>query len=193
MHKFFPAILVFSILALTGCQSSGNISQHVVNQTTGVADLFKSATDKSTNRTSEDTVRSSSEETSNVIVEDMKTDPDCIDIDLTVLSSNMVYSEVFNMVYMPDEYIGKKVKMAGSFIRYHDDENDHDYFACIIKDATQCCAQGIEFIPTEDYSYPDDFPDEGENICVIGIFEKYTEEDGYYLTLKDAILVDISE
>lgn len=97
------------------------------------------------------------------------------------------------MIYMPDEYIGKKVRMEGSFIRYHDEENGQDYYACIIKDATQCCAQGIEFIPTEDYSYPDDFPDEGENICVIGIFEKYTEEDGYYLTLKDAILVDISE
>ena len=165
----------------------------MVNQTTGVADLFTAATDESSNRTSEDTVRSLSEETSNVIAEDTKTDPDGINIDLTVLSSNIVYSEVFNMVYMPDEYIGKKVKMEGSFIRYHDDENDQDYFACIIKDATQCCAQGIEFIPTDDYSYPDDFPDEGENICVIGIFEKYTEEDGYYLTLKDAILVDISE
>ena len=43
----------------------------------------------------------------------------------------------------------------------------------IIQDATQCCAQGIEFVPLEDYTYPDDFPEIGENICVTGVFDTY--------------------
>ena len=189
MHKRLSALLIFAILALTGCQSSGNISQHVVSRTTGAGDLFAAATSESTYQTSNDTFSRSGDETSNVISDDTKADPDGIDIDLTVLSSNMVYSEVFNMIYMPDEYIGKKVKMEGSFIRYHDEENGQDYYASIIKDAAQCCQQGIEFIPAEDYSYPDDFPAEGESICVIGVFDKYTEEDGYYITLKNAVLI----
>ncbi len=38
---------------------------------------------------------------------------DGIDVDLTKLSSTMVYSEVYNMMYTPDDYIGKTVKMNG--------------------------------------------------------------------------------
>ena len=37
-----------------------------------------------------------------------------VDVDLTVLSSTMVYSEVYNMLlFTPDSYLGKTVKMMG--------------------------------------------------------------------------------
>ncbi len=36
-----------------------------------------------------------------------------VDLDLTVLSSTMVYSQVDNMVYEPDEEIGKTIKKEG--------------------------------------------------------------------------------
>lgn len=38
-----------------------------------------------------------------------------VDIDLTVLSGIMVYSEVNSMISFPDNYIGKTVKMKGQF------------------------------------------------------------------------------
>ena len=38
-------------------------------------------------------------------------DSESIDVDLTQLSSTMVYSEVYAMVYEPDQYLGKTVKM----------------------------------------------------------------------------------
>ena len=47
---------------------------------------------------------------------------DGIDVDLTKLSSTMVYSEVYNMLYTPDDYIGKTVKMKGAFAYYEDPE-----------------------------------------------------------------------
>ena len=109
-----------------------------------------------------------------------------IDVDLTTLSSIMVYSEVYNMMLYPDDYIGKTVKMEGAFAKYYDEATDKTYYACVIADATACCSQGLEFEPTEDYVYPDDYPAEGENVCVIGVFDTYEEGDYYYCTLRNA-------
>ncbi len=112
-----------------------------------------------------------------------------IDVDLTVLSATLVYSEVYNMKIVPEEYIGKTVKMKGPFSVYHDDYANKDYFACIIQDATACCAQGMEFAPTDDYTYPDDFPAVEEEICVVGVFDTYEEGGCTYCTLRDATII----
>ncbi len=114
---------------------------------------------------------------------------DSVDVDLTALSSTMVYSEVYNMMTSPEEYIGKRVKVKGPFAFYYDEAADNYYFACIIRDATACCAQGLEFILTDDYVYPDDYPEVDEEICVIGVFDTYQEGDYTYCTLRDAKLL----
>ena len=109
-----------------------------------------------------------------------------IDVDLTKLSSTMVYSEVYNMMVSPDKYIGKTVKMNGAFAYYEDPETKKQYFACIIADATACCSQGLEFILAGEHSYPDDYPELGTEITVVGTFQTY-EENGYmYCHLVDA-------
>ena len=41
---------------------------------------------------------------------------DGVDFDLTRLSSTMVYSEVYNMMNAPGDYIGKTIKMTGQFV-----------------------------------------------------------------------------
>ncbi len=115
---------------------------------------------------------------------------DRIDVDLTELSSTMAYSEVYNMMVTPENYVGKKVKMDGTFTFYHDETSDKNYYACIIADATACCSQGIEFVLTDDYVYPDDYPEEGEDICVTGVFDTYKEGDYTYCTLRDAKIIN---
>ncbi|MCR5502781.1 MAG: hypothetical protein K6F53_07215 [Lachnospiraceae bacterium] len=112
-----------------------------------------------------------------------------IDVDLTVLSGTMVYSEVYNMMVTPEDYIGKTIKMEGTFSAFYDEETDQHYFACIIQDATACCSQGIEFILTDEYSYPDDYPEDGERICVAGEFDTYQEGEYTYCTLRNAKLI----
>ena len=114
---------------------------------------------------------------------------DGIDVDLTALSSIMVYSEVYNMMVTPESYMGKTIKMDGIFSLYHDDSTGKDYYACIITDATACCSQGIEFVPTDDYVYPDDYPEQGGEISVVGIFDLYEEGESKYCTLRNARLV----
>lgn len=114
---------------------------------------------------------------------------DGIDVDLTKLSSTMVYSEVYNMMVSPDNYTGKTVKMKGQFAYYEDPETKAQYFACIIADATACCSQGLEFILTGDHTYPKDYPELGSEITVTGTFEVYTESGFQYCGLVNATLV----
>ena len=49
-----------------------------------------------------------------------------VDVDLTVLSSTMVYAEVFNMMMSPDDYIGRTIRMTGIFTVYQDPETKQD-------------------------------------------------------------------
>ncbi len=103
----------------------------------------------------------------------------------------MVYSEVYAMVYEPEQYIGKTVKMHGLFATQ--DYNGERLYACIVQDATACCAQGLEFEMAEHLVYPDDYPEPGTEITVVGTFDSYKEEvDGnyyIYLVLRNARFV----
>ena len=115
--------------------------------------------------------------------------PEKVDLDLTTMSSTMVYSEVFNMVTTPENYIGKTVKMRGTYMYYYDEKPDHYYFFCLISDAMACCSQGIEFALTKDYHYPEDYPKPDDEITVVGVFDSYEEEGNTYCILRNARLV----
>ncbi|RKM54637.1 hypothetical protein D6853_12410 [Butyrivibrio sp. X503] len=107
-------------------------------------------------------------------------------IDLTGQSSTMTYSVVFNMVFYPENFVGKKVKLEGLFSEMYVESKDKRYFACFVPDAAACCAQGIEFEPTDDYKYPDDFPKDSDEITVEGVFDTYDEDGEMYCTLRNA-------
>ena len=114
---------------------------------------------------------------------------DGVDVDLTRFSSTMVYSEVFNMMYAPDDYIGTTIKMTGQFVYYENPDTKTQYFTCIIGDATACCSQGLEFVLTGKHTYPDDYPELGSEITVSGTFELYEEGDIRYCRLVDAEMI----
>lgn len=115
-------------------------------------------------------------------------------VDLTGLSSTMVYAEVFNMTTFPEDYIGKTVKMRGQFSTgrlYAQDGTDGSMvFSCIIQDATSCCAQGIPFDLAGSFSYPEDYPQLGDQITVVGTFEKCTQDGLEFYRLSQAELVE---
>ena len=92
-------------------------------------------------------------------------------------------------MYYPEKFIGKTIKMKGLYSDYFDQALGKHYYACIIMDATACCSQGVEFILTDDYKYPDDYPQQGDEITVEGIFDVYEEADGSYCTLREASLL----
>ena len=117
-----------------------------------------------------------------------------VDVDLTVLSSTMVYSEVYNMLYNdPAYYLGKTVKARGEFSIYQlvtDGvlQPDPVSYACIISYAAACCAEGMEFVLEGNYTYPDDYPELGAEITVIGEFQSYEENGMIWYHLVNARL-----
>lgn len=113
-------------------------------------------------------------------------EPLTVDLDLSKLSGTVVYSQIYNMMYEPEPFIGKVIRMAGYYSAYEDLERNVVYHACVIPDATACCAQGIEFIWAGEHAWPEEYPMEGTDIIVTGRMETY-EEDGYmYLHLVDS-------
>ncbi|MBR6050392.1 MAG: hypothetical protein IKP68_04205 [Clostridia bacterium] len=109
-----------------------------------------------------------------------------VDVDLTKLSSTMVYAEVYNMMVSPDDYIGKSVRMKGAFA--YGEGDGRYYFACIISDATACCSQGIEFVLKDGRKFPSEYPQAGTEITVVGVFDTYYEGTYRYCQLIDAVM-----
>ena len=115
-----------------------------------------------------------------------------VDVDLTAMNSTMIFAQVSNMMIAPQEYVGKTIRMAGQFAVYYgynaDGTVNEDvlYYACIIADATACCSRGLEFLVAGSLAYPDDYPPEGSQITVTGVFDLYEEEGLSFCRLIDA-------
>ena len=203
MKKWISLIIcLMFVFVLAGCGNNSS-SGRTGNQTAGVSDVLEAemAEEDSKNGTDSPAQENAGSGRQNGVNENAPKpeqineteaaadSAEGIDVDLTSLSSTMVYSEVYNMMATPEEYLGKTVKMDGSFALYHDEDTDKYYFACIIADATACCSQGIEFVLTDDYSYPEDYPEVGDDICVRGVFDTYQEGEYTYCTLRNADIV----
>lgn len=168
--------LVIFAMTLLSCTNSTNHSSDNQNQVESVLNSGVSGQ----NETSAETER----ETVQTIPPIDATEG--VDVDLTVLNSTMVYAEVYNIVIEPEKYFEKTIKMKGICSRFHADETDTDYYSCIIQDATACCAQGIEFVLKDDVYSSVGYPEAGDEICVVGIFERYYEGDLSYYRLREA-------
>ncbi len=114
------------------------------------------------------------------------TDDTDLDVDLTQMSSTMIYSTVSNMMLYPDVYANQKIKIRGTYRPFHDDMTGKDYTVLIIPDATACCEQGMEFTLAGEHKFPDDYPDEGQYITITGTFTSYQENGLTYVELSDA-------
>ena len=112
-----------------------------------------------------------------------------VDIDLSELSSNMVYSQVYSMMTEPEKYEGTVVKMRGTFNVYTDMEKMKNYYACLISDATACCQQGIEFsLEDKSKTYTRDYPQKDTEIEVTGRFSIYYEDGNRFCELADSTM-----
>ena len=190
MRKITSLIICLAVLGLmTGCGSSDGPRNKMTAQTTGLKDVLESRMSEENSEepstSSETTLPSPTPDTS----DDYPTDPsgsDGIDYDLTKLTPDLIYVEVYNMMITPKKYIGKTIKVSGVFTVYYDEAKDKHHFACFVSDAAACCQQGIEFILDGDKAYPADYPAEGAEITIQGIFGTYEEDGGTYWSLTGA-------
>lgn len=115
--------------------------------------------------------------------------PSKVNLDLTKMSATMIYSTIFDMLIMPEDYVEKIIKLSGWFETYTDPQTGEMYYAVVVPDATACCQQGLEFVWKGNHAYPDDFPKPGQNITVTGIY-KMIENDGVTYTYLEANSVE---
>lgn len=115
--------------------------------------------------------------------------PSKVDLDLTKMSATMIYSTIFDMLIMPEDYVEKIIKLSGWFETYTDPQTGEMYYAVVVPDATACCQQGLEFVWKGNHTYPDDFPKPGQDITVTGIY-KMIENDGVTYTYLEANSVE---
>jgi len=189
------ALCFLLTLGLTACgetdgSAQNETSEHVRNSSLSVSDIMDSAMSQADEKLAEESSKWAeyeASERSNDSSNGSDSSSD-VDIDLTILSANMVYSQVSDMMYRPSEYIGKSVRMTGEFSLYQDPDTGMNYYACIVRDAMACCANGIEFVLTDDYVFPDDYPAVGSLITVVGVFDTYKEGNTTYCTLRNAEL-----
>jgi len=161
--------VLFGLTALAGCSEQQTLAPDVPAEGVGAA---------------QDTEIASSASSS---VKESGNGNASVDVDLTKMSATMVYSEVYNMIALPDNYLGQTVRMNGQFQVYEGD--GRNYYVVLIADAMACCQQGMEFVLGGDASYPEDYPEPGTEVTVTGVFDTYMEgEYMRYCQLIDATM-----
>ena len=115
-----------------------------------------------------------------------------IDYDLSNYNFTMISSFFFQMLIEPETYENKTFKIKGKFQTFDNEEDPTalPYFSVIMNDATMCCQEGIDFVWQGDHNWPADYPDQDQEITIIG---KYivTETDGMtynYILASDILL-----
>ena len=105
-----------------------------------------------------------------------------VDVDLTAMSSTMVYSEVYDMIMSPDDYMGQTIKVRGQYYNGYSEDTKQYYHFVIVADATACCQQGLEFIWNGEHDISE-YPEQLTEIEIVGVFGLYDEQENTYCYL----------
>ena len=185
MKKIGTSLLFLTSMLLTSCLSNA----HNGNKINPISSLFMNA-DQSLNQSNEPASIDNSGPNSISALPQY----DVIDVDLTTMNATMVYSEVYDMISYPSTYIGKIIKMSGPFLPFEGTEYMPCYPAILIRDATACCASGIEFllygVPLCTIEGGNGYPLYNEEATIVGRFETYIEGNSMYCHLMDAIWLE---
>lgn len=113
-----------------------------------------------------------------------------VDIDLTVMDSDMIYATIYQILSEPESYEGKTIKAKGLYTSSYYEETGQYYHFIVIEDATACCSQGLEFVWEDGTHGLEEYPEDQAEIIVTGTFETYTEgdDDSLYAHLNHASL-----
>ena len=169
IRRMFILLICMMSIAITGCASQSGKGINEVNSVNNVITNQINEAQKSEEETETATLEKEPEQD-----EEKKSN---VDYDLTQMNSDMVYVMVYQMMAVPEQYVGKTFRMDGIFYSSYYDTTNQYYFYCVIQDALACCTQGIEFVWDDgSHIYPDEYPEEAEEIIVEGTFETYTEE-----------------
>ena len=105
-------------------------------------------------------------------------------IDLTNINSTMAYSQVCDMVNNPNDYRGKTIKARGICEISDNNITNIIHYYIVIKDATGCCSQSMEFVLKNS-----NYPSKNKTITIEGVLETYKRNGKTYCKLSSAKLL----
>ncbi len=183
--KIKAALFLVTIAFLTGC-SAKEASRPAVPITKSISDVLNEKMQE------EQAVEEVPEEEPQVVENAELPAYDSIGIDLSVLSADLRYAQVYDMCMNPDAYVGKVVKARGLYSYWKNEETGAEYKTVIITDALACCAQGIEFKEVEGQKLPTPYTGQQDasecEITVTGVFGYYIEDQLIYIELSNAVV-----
>ncbi|MFI3231350.1 MAG: hypothetical protein R3Y29_07385 [bacterium] len=176
---FLTTIMSGSIL-LTACSdnSSTSAKKSSVTLSTSVSDILESQVGQSTlssQSTSLYTKELTPEELENQkdysALEDVRAD-----VDFTLLSQVVVFSQMNNMYYMYEDYLGQTVKIKGHYYADFIPDINMTYHYILLMDEANCCQGIMEFRLPEGVAYPE----AGEELMILGYYTLDIDETGEY-------------
>lgn len=180
MKKIFSLLLLACLcLTLAACSANANHGTTVSKSQTVDEVLRQNSQTQAPADAPKNDAPEATPELKATLAPDAGTTP-AIDIDLTKMNATLVYSEVYQMLTEPELFYGKIIRMRGTAGIVPGD--GRNYYTCVIQDATACCANGLEYVLLDGYSYPE----EGETVTIVGEYETYEEDGLTYVQLKDA-------
>ena len=156
MKRFRQFVYILLILGLVS--ACGTKKEAVVTVNTPTPEPQETATPEMTEEPEKETEETTEEGT-------VVTDGD-VDMDLTFMSGTALYSQVYNMVNYPDEYVGQKIRVRG-ILSMGINSAQESIYGVIIPDAAGCCAEGMQILPEDENEV---LPETGEEIYVEGTF-----------------------
>ena len=181
------SLIILMVLSLCGCAKENAVNENIKkNNPNTVENVIDSQVKKEDGVEETKPAEGETVQKQEPAVQSVYSKSD-IDLDLTALSANMTYAQVSNMMGNPDDYADKVVRFDGYFSSFQDASSDKIFNCCIIPDAQACCAEGLEFVLLDGYSYPQ----QGQDIMVTGIFKVYYEETFSYCVVENAEIVYI--
>ena len=187
--------LLAAVVLISGCGKQTDNGKGINNGKTVdkviESQVKKEEQQKTEESTKEDTQKNDQQntdtQTSESVQGSVNAPEAAVDVDLSVMDSDMIYATVYQMMSDPEQYVGKTFRIEGKFYVTYDEMTKSQYCYCVIKDATECCAQGLEFVWGDgSHIYPDEYPTDGTEVVVDGTFELYMENDSRYCRLANA-------
>jgi len=117
-----------------------------------------------------------------------------VDIDLTILGETIKTAEVINILSSPEEHLGKVIKINGPYYAIPEPMIGRIRDIIAVAEVDACCPPlGFEVIVGDFVNRnPFDFPNQGTNIEVTGVFSTYEIKgfDLYYLAVDEVIILE---
>lgn len=97
--------------------------------------------------------------------------------DLTAMSATVAYSYAQNLASSPDQFLGQRFRIRGTYDEQLWDVTGLTYHYIVITDVSSCCMQGLEFVLTDEAAV---YPQVGEEFEISGVLSTYVENGTLY-------------